>query len=190
MNPQDQDQTKSTPPGAQPLAGLIFGIIFGFLLQKGGVGKYHILIGQLLLRDWTVVKVMGPAVLVGMCGIFALHARGLMQLHVKPAKVGAGIIGGLIFGAGFGLSGYCPGTNATALGQGNFDALFVGLGLMAGSYLFAECSGVLKGTVEKWGDRGPLTLPEALHVPRGAFVALLALLLTAGLIALGRVFPR
>jgi hypothetical protein len=61
---------------------------------------------------------------------------------------------------------------------------------MAGSYLFAEWSGVLKRTVEQWGDRGPLTLPEALHIPRGAFVALLALALTAGLIALEKMFPR
>ena len=101
------------------MQGLLFGFAFGFLLQKGGVGNYHILIGQLLLQDFTVVKVMVTAIVVGMLGIFALHAFGLVKLHVKPTRYGANIIGGLIFGAGFGLIAYCPGTDVTALGQGN-----------------------------------------------------------------------
>ena len=60
-------------PTVQLLLGLVFGIAFGFLLQKGGVGKYHVLIGVLLLRDFTVMKVMLSAILVGMVGIYALR---------------------------------------------------------------------------------------------------------------------
>ncbi len=51
------------------LWGLVFGIAFGFLLQKGGATKYDVIIGQLLLTDFTVVKIMLSAVLVGMIGI-------------------------------------------------------------------------------------------------------------------------
>ena len=47
------------------IAGAMFGLVFGFLLQKGGVGKYNVLIAQLLLQDWTVVKII-VAVLVPM----------------------------------------------------------------------------------------------------------------------------
>ncbi len=176
--------------GTTLLSGLVFGIIFGFLLQKGGVGKYHVLMGQLLLRDWTVVKVMGTAIIVGMIGIFAMHALGLVKLHVKPTRYGANIIGGLIFGVGFGFSAYCPGTNITALGQGNFDALVVALGLIAGSYLFAEFSGVLNRTVEKWGDRGELMLPQLLHLPRVVVVIGTAALLVGVLVILERVVIR
>ena len=127
-------------PSSQLLLGLVFGIAFGFLLQKGGVAKYHVLVGVLLLRDFTVIKVMLSAILVGMIGIFALRRAGLVKLHVKPTRYAANIIGGLIFGVGFALSAYCPGTGAAALGQGNLDAIAVMVGMVVGSYLFAEAS--------------------------------------------------
>ena len=174
----------------QLMLGLIFGGIFGFLLQKGGVGKYHILIGQLLLRDFTVAKVMGTAIIVGMIGVFAMHWMGLVKLHIKATRIGANTIGGLIFGAGFALSAYCPGTNMTALGQGNFDALFVVAGMLTGSYLYAEVSGLTKGTIEKWGNRGELTLPDLLSIPRKPFVAVFAVAIVAGLVALAKLTIR
>ncbi len=176
--------------GKQLLLGLVFGGIFGFLLQKGGVGKYHILIGQLLLRDFTVAKVMGTAIFVGMLGIFLMHWMGLVKLHIKATRIGANVIGGLIFGSGFALSAYCPGTNLTALGQGNFDALLVIVGMLVGSYLYAEVSGLTKNTVEKWGDRGELTLPGLFHIPGKPFVAVFAVAIVAGLIALAKLTIR
>jgi uncharacterized membrane protein YedE/YeeE len=180
------EESHSRKPAAiQLVLGLLFGIVFGFLLQKGGVGKYHILIGQLLLVDWTVVKIMGTAVLVGMIGIFAMHAMGRVKLHLKPTRVAANIFGGLLFGAGFGLSAYCPGTNLVALGQGNWDALAVAAGLIAGSWLFAEMSGPLERGIGRWGAFGEKTLPELLHVPRGAFVVVFAIALAGALYALG-----
>ncbi|MBL9167294.1 MAG: YeeE/YedE family protein [Verrucomicrobiales bacterium] len=172
------------------LAGVMFGLAFGFLLQKGGVGKFNILIGQLLLQDWTVAKVMLTAIVVGMLGVFTLHHFAKVNLHLKPTKIGANIIGGLLFGAGFALMGYCPGTAAAALGQGNWDALFGMVGLVAGSWIFAELSAWLQTTLEKWGDLGKLLLPDLLHVPRGVFVVIFAVLVTAGLVALERAFPR
>lgn len=165
----------------QLVLGLLFGIAFGFLLQKGGVAKYHVLIGQLLLQDFTVVKVMLSAVVVGMIGIHTMRRLGLVELHVKPTRYGANIVGGLVFGAGFALSAYCPGTNAAAIGQGNFDGLFVAVGMLAGSWLFAILFDRL-APLRKWGDRGKLTLPEAIRIPRAIFipatvVALVALLM-------------
>jgi hypothetical protein len=73
-----------------------------------------------------------------------MYAMGLVKLHVKPTRYAANILGGLVFGVGFGLLGYCPGTGAAALGQGNWDALAGIVGLMTGSYLFAEASGWLE----------------------------------------------
>jgi uncharacterized protein len=60
------------------------------------------------------MKIMLTAIVVGMIGIFSMHALGFVQLHVKPTRYAANIIGGLIFGAGFALLGYCPGTGAAA----------------------------------------------------------------------------
>jgi hypothetical protein len=172
------------------LAGVIFGLVFGFLLQKGGVGKFNVLIGQLLLQDWTVAKIMLTAIVVGMIGVFTLHHFAKVNLHIKPTRIGSNIIGGLLFGAGFALIGYCPGTGAAALGQGSWDALFGIAGLIAGSYLYAELSGWLKQTVEKWGDKGKLTLPDLLHVPRGACVVVTLLALGGTLYLLEHAFPR
>ena len=188
-----QSTEKPAPPlAAAPklFAGVVFGLAFGFLLQKGGVGKFNILIGQLLLEDWTVAKIMLTAIVVGMVGVFALHHFAKVNLHIKPTRIGANIIGGLLFGAGFALIGYCPGTAAAALGQGSWDALFGMTGLIAGSWIFAELSASLKTTVEKRGDFGKILLPDLLHVPRGVFVVVFALVLTVGLFALESVFPR
>jgi hypothetical protein len=166
------------------IAGAIFGLVFGFLLQKGGVGKYNVLIGQLLLQDWTVVKVMLSAIVVGMLGISTLQHFDKVNLHIKPTHIGANVIGGLLFGMGFALTGYCPGTAAVALGQGSWDALFGMAGLIAGSWLFAELSGWTKRTIEKWGDLGKVLLPDLLSVPRGVFVVCFAAALTALLVVL------
>lgn len=174
-------ENKST---VQLALGFVFGIMFGFLLQKGGVAKYHILIGVLLLEDFTVIKVMLSAIVVGMIGIFSMHRLGMVELHLQPTRYGANILGGLIFGVGFALIGYCPGTGAAALGQGNYDALGGVLGLMVGSYLYAEASGALSHSVEKWGDRGNLTLPEVVGMSRTTFVIVFASLLTLVLIAI------
>lgn len=162
----------------------LFGLAFGFLLQKGGVGKYHILVGQLLLQDFTVAKVMLTAIVTGMIGVLTLHHFGKVKLHLKPTRVGANVIGGLIFGAGFALMGYCPGTAAAALGQGSWDAAFGMVGLVAGSWLFAEISGWSKRNIEQWGDYGKIQLPDLLPMPRGVFIVVFAMLLIGVLVTL------
>ena len=180
------------PVGTIPtlITGALFGLVFGFLLQKGGVGKFNVLIGQLLLQDWTVAKIMLTAIVVGMIGVFPLHHFAKVNLHIEPTRIGANIIGGLMFGGGFALVGYCPGTAAAALGQGSWDALFGMAGLIAGSWMFAELSGWTKRTIEKWGDLGKVLLPDVLPVPRGVFVVGFTLALTAILMLLRQFATR
>ncbi len=177
-------------PPAKLILALIAGLAFGFLLQKGGAAKFNILIGQLLLQDWTVAKIMLSAIVVGMIGIYPLHQAAKVNLHLKPTKLGPNIIGGLIFGAGFALMGYCPGTAAAALGQGNWDALFGMVGLVIGSYVYAEMSGWLQRTGKKMGDFGKITLPDVIKVPRLPFALGFALLLTIALVILDRLTVR
>ena len=165
---------------------ILGGLAFGFLLQKGGVTKYNVLVGQLLLQDFTVVKIMLTGIVVGMVGIFTLNRFAKVNLHLQPTRLGAQAIGGLVFGAGFALIAYCPGTGAAALGQGSWDVPFGMAGLIAGSYLYAELSGWLKESVEKWGEKGKVTLPDLLHLPRLPFAFAIALLLSAALVFLQR----
>jgi hypothetical protein len=145
--------------------GFLFGIIFGFLLQKGGVTKYDVILGQLLLEDFTVVKIMLSAVVTGMIGIHLMKSMGWIQLNPKSGSWGKNAIGGLIFGLGFAVLGYCPGTIAGAVGNGYLDALAGGLvGIIVGSGLFASLYPRLRDGILKKGDFGNLTLPRLLKV--------------------------
>ena len=180
----------SKPDSARQLVlGLLFGVVFGFLLQKGGVAKYEVLMGQFFLTDFTVIKVMLSAIIVGMLGIFSLRALGLVKLHVKPTRYAANIAGGLLFGVGLGVLGYCPGTSIVALSQGNYDAIAGILGLMAGSYFYAETSGHLASTIEKIGNRGGILLPDLLGMRLAVFLAVFVPLLILGLCVMAKLAP-
>ena len=170
--------------------GLLWGAIFGFLLQKGGVAKFHVLIGQLLLEDFTVLKVMLSAVIVGMIGIHIMHSKGLVELHLKPTKYAANILGGLLFGVGFALSAYCPGTGAAAIGQGNYDALLMVVGMLTGSYLFAEASGWVARKVDPIGNAGKVTLHDWVPASRSAVVVGSVIALSVLLVVIEILFVR
>jgi hypothetical protein len=140
--------------------GLVTGIFFGFFLQKGRVLRYDKQLGALRLLDMTIVKFMLSTVLVGMVGVYILKDLGLVKLSVKPTNLGANVIGGLIFGAGWGLLGYCPGTSAGALGEGRWDAIWGIVGMLVGAAMFAEVYPALKTNILTWGNFGEITLPQ------------------------------
>jgi len=142
------------------LFGLITGVLFGILLQRAEVIRYDRQLGALLLKDMTIVKFMLTTILVGMVGVYLLVDLGLAKLAVKPLVLGGNVLGGLIFGAGWALLGYCPGTAGAALGEGRTDALAGMAGMLLGAALYAEAYPLFKTTVLTWGDFGPLTLPE------------------------------
>ncbi|MFP4285571.1 MAG: YeeE/YedE thiosulfate transporter family protein [Desulfovermiculus sp.] len=157
----------------QLLLGLIMGMIFGFLLQKGQVTKYDVIVGQLLLQDFTVVKVMLTAIIVGMIGIHVMRSRGWAELHPKPGSVGATVLGGLLFGAGMAILGYCPGTTLGAIGQGSLDALLGGLpGMLLGGILYAAAYPVLSTRIIQLGDFGVKTIPPLFRMNQATTIVL------------------
>lgn len=171
--------------GPQLCLGLLIGIVFGFLLQKGGVTKYDVIIGQLLLQDFTVVKVMLSAVATGMVGVHILKMLKMACLHPKPGSLGQNIIGGLIFGVGFGILGYCPGTVAGAVGQGALDGLFGGIaGLIIGAGLFASLYPHLQKRILNKGYFGKLSLPQMLKVNEWVVIMPVSIAIIALLLAM------
>ncbi|HOO40650.1 MAG TPA: YeeE/YedE thiosulfate transporter family protein [Syntrophales bacterium] len=144
--------------------GAVTGIIFGFLLQKARVIRYDKQLGALRLMDMTIVKFMLSTVLVAMVGVYLLYDLGMVKLSIKPTILGGNILGGLIFGLGWGLLGYCPGTQLGALGEGRWDALWGVLGMLVGAAVFAESYPLLKATVLTWGDFGKITIPGILGI--------------------------
>ncbi|MBC2607822.1 DUF6691 family protein [Pelagicoccus albus] len=139
----------------------IIGFVFGFLLQKGGVANFHILIGALQLQDFTVMKIMLTAVITGIVGVSFLRSRGLVQLSVKKLNLPKNIGGGLLFGVGLALAGYCPGTGAAAIGQLNGDAFSLIAGMLAGSYLFALLSKRFVGKLSKDNAKAVRLVPQS-----------------------------
>ncbi len=149
---------------SQLLYGLITGILFGFLLQKGRVLRYEKQISALLLKDMTIIKFMLTSVSVAMVGTYLLVDLELAKLSIKSTILGANIIGGLLFGLGWGALGYCPGTSVGAVAEGRWDALWGVAGMLAGAALFAELFPAMKASVLTWGNLGKITLPQLLGI--------------------------
>jgi uncharacterized protein len=146
------------------MLGLVTGILFGFLLQKGRVLRFDKQIGAMLLKDMTIFKFMLSAILVGMVGITLLTDAGIITLSHKPMNLGAVLLGGGLFGAGWAVMGYCPGTSIGALGEGRWHAVFAVAGMVAGAAIYAELFPLVKSTVLAWKDFGKIGLPETLGV--------------------------
>jgi len=148
--------------------------------------RYDKQLGALRLVDMTIVKFMLSTILVAMIGVYLLKDLGIAKLSIKPTILGGNIIGGLIFGLGWGLLGYCPGTSLGALGEGRWDAIWGILGMLTGAALFAETYPALKNTVLKWGVYGKITIPEVLGINHWVVIAIFII----GSIALFRWFEK
>ena len=156
--------------------GFATGVIFGFLLQKGRVIRYDKQIGALRLIDMTIVKFILTTILVAMVGVYLLKDLGLAKLSLKSTVLGGNVIGGLIFGLGWGLLGYCPGTQMGALGEGRWDAVWGILGMLFGAGIFAEVYPLLKATVLTWGDFGKITIPQVLGINHWPVIGIMVVL--------------
>lgn len=166
--------------------GLATGIVFGFLLQKGRVAKFDVIVGQLLLKDWTLVKTMATAVAVGSVGVHALVSMGYATLHIKPALLGGVLLGGLLFGIGLAVFGYCPGTGVAASGAGQRDAM-VGIGgMLFGAVLHVLGYPTLQPVIEAIADRSKVTLPDVTSTAPWRWVIALVAVLSIVLSLLAR----
>jgi hypothetical protein len=174
--------------GLQKFLGLLMGIIFGILLQKGGATQYEIILGQLLLKDFTVVKIMMSAIITGMIGVHLLKSMGMAQFQIKAGSTGINVIGGLIFGVAFATLGYCPGTAFGAVGNGYIDALIGGVvGMLVGSGIFAAIYPRVNKTVLQKGHFGELTFPQLLKMNQWIVVVIFTILI-AGILYLLEIF--
>ncbi len=144
--------------------GLITGVLFGFLLQRGQVLRYDKQVAALRLQDFTIFKFMLSHILVAMIGIYILKDMGLVKLSIKTMTIGGVVFGGLIFGVGWSLLGYCPGTSIGAVGEGRLDALWGVAGMLAGAGIYAEFYPWAQKNLLNLGNYGKITLPELFGV--------------------------
>ncbi len=153
------------------ILGLAAGTGLGFLLQRGRVLRFEKQIGALLLRDMTILKFMLSAIIVGMLGLAIAHDVGLISFNHKTMNLGAILTGGALFGIGWAVCGYCPGTAVGALGEGRWHAAFVILGMLVGALLYVEAQPWLERTLLTWHDYGKISLPRAINSPDAPVIA-------------------
>ncbi|MBK9140304.1 MAG: YeeE/YedE family protein [Verrucomicrobia bacterium] len=153
---------------------LVLGAAFGWLLHRGGVTNYNVIVNQFRFRDFTVLKVMFTAIIVGGVGVLALTQTGHAQFHIKPANMLGVTLGAALFGVGMVLYGYCPGTGVAAIATGSLHALVGVIGMLAGAVLYALSFAWVETHIQKVAALGKLRLPEVTGIPDWGWFAILA----------------
>lgn len=166
-------------------AALVIGLAFGFVLERAGFGSSRKLAGIFYFKDMTVLKVMFTAVITAMLGLSYALAFGWIsadQVYALPTVHRSQILGGLLFGVGFVMSGWCPGTGAVGLASGKLDAAVFLIGTTIGAIGFNELFGVLKAigivpSVHENAVLGENSVPQvAFGMPRAVFALLFTLI--------------
>jgi|WetSurMetagenome_2_1015567.scaffolds.fasta_scaffold184976_1 uncharacterized protein len=144
---------------------LLLGILFGFALNKAGLTRYSKIVNQFRLIDMTVLKFMMTALVVTMLGVYPLRAMGIIQFPAVPETYIIGnLIGGLIFGVGMALAGFCPGTAVAGAGEGKIDYLIPGLlGFLTGAVIFGLAYNSIMPAL-KASSLGGVVLPDLWHI--------------------------
>ncbi len=149
---------------------LIIGVVFGIFLQQAKVIRFDKQVGAMLLKNMTIFKFMLSAIIVAMIGTYVMLDMGVISLSVKSLVIGNILVGGALFGIGWALAGYCPGTALGALGEGRYDAFVMILGGIVGAGLYSLVYPIVG---LKFWNFGKITLPEVLGVNHWILIAIL-----------------
>ena len=116
---------------------LLLGVVFGALLDQGGLTRHEKIVGVFRLRDFTLLEFLGSALVVGGLAVqAALSLRLVAAVPIVPTSYAAQTADGAIFGIAMALAGFCPSTILAGAGTGRLDALIPGIGgLLAGAWL-------------------------------------------------------
>jgi len=165
------------------VTGIVMGIVFGFALEKSRVFEPGVIVGQMQMRNFIMLKVFLTAVATGAVVLAVLNGFGFVKLAPKAAMYYADIIGGLILGAGIALAGACPGTTLAQIGAGYRDALFTLVGGLAGAVAYSYADPVLSKSFLGQSS-GKLIFSQLIGIPYWAGALGLAVLLVLALVAL------
>ena len=146
------------------LMGFLIGCAFGAILFLGGASSYRRIMGTLLLKDMWIIKLMMTAIGVGTLGIYLLDLGGLANMSIKPAYVWGILAGGIVFGIGWAVSGYCPGTCVVGASEGKKDAIFTVAGALLGAFVFSLAYPAIERVLIAPANFGKVTLESVLGI--------------------------
>lgn len=170
------------------LIGLAMGVVFGFAFEKARVFEPGMIVGQMQLRNFTMLKVFLTAVATGAVVLAALQGLGLIKLAPKATFYAADVLGGLVLGAGITLAGACPGTILAQIGAGYRDAWFTLAGGLAGAIAFSYAEPALTPLLFTGGP-GKLTFMDLTGLPYPLLAVGFAVVLVGLLVALEKWRP-
>lgn len=147
------------------LYALIVGVAMGVLIQRVRASSPTMIAQNLRLENLVVIKFMAMTIAVGMILVYLLNLFTPVHLDIKPTYVVGVLLGGLVFGVGFGLGGYCPGTCVVGAGEGRRDALWSIGGGVLGALVFTLVFDRFISPLVKMADYGKITLADVLHLP-------------------------
>ena len=168
------------------LAAVLLGAVFGVLLHRGGVACHAVIVNQFRFRDFTVLKIMLTAIVVGGVGVLALNSAGLANAHIKATHLLGVVLGAGIFGVGMVTLGYCPGTAIAAAAAGSVHALVGLAGAIVGGVLYAFSFPWIAAKILPVGALGKVRLPDVTGIPAWLWFTGLAI----GAVLLFRVIER
>jgi hypothetical protein len=168
---------------------VVFGFIFGLLLQRGRVADYNTIVNQFRFKDFTVLKVMFTAIVVGGIGVLVLHQTGHAAYHIKPANMLGVVLGAGLFGVGMVTYGYCPGTGIAAVATGSVHALVGFAGMLAGGILYALSFHWVNKHILGVAALGKVRLPDVTGIADWVWFIILAALAAIVFFAIERLAP-
>ncbi len=148
------------------LYGLLIGIAFGFIFERAGFGRSIHIASVFYLRNLRVPKMMITAILTASSLLIISIYSGLLdydQLFIPNTYLWAYVVGGVLFGVGMVMSGWCPGTAIVGFATGKLDAAVFLLGLMVGMYFYFDYYDLIKEFANST-NVGRYTIQEALGV--------------------------
>jgi uncharacterized membrane protein YedE/YeeE len=167
---------------------LVLGVCFGFALNKAGLTRYTKIVNQFRLTDMSVLKFMMTALVVTMLGLYPLRAMGIITFPTVPETYIVGnLVGGLIFGVGMALAGFCPGTAVAGAGEGKWDYIVPGLlGFLTGAVIFGLTYSSIMPTIKSIANYGSVVIPDLWHINPYLAVFVFALMALALFYAIDR----
>lgn len=118
------------------ILAFIVGILFALIAQYARLNSFNTIASAALLRNHDVVQILFFAIAISSVGFVVVYLLGGATISVKPFYVIGVCLGGILFGAGVAILGYCPGTMLMALAEGTADALLGYVGGIAAALLF------------------------------------------------------
>ena len=156
------------------IAPIFIGFLFGFLLHKGGMTRYHKIVNVFRFTDMAVLKFMMASMCVGMIGIYLLTDLNIVpSMPITATHVIRNLLGGLLFGIGMATAGVCAAPIATGSGEGRLDYIIPGvLGMLSGGLLFGLTYNSVYLQINKIAEESRVVLPDVIDTNHWLVIAL------------------